>query len=409
MGRGRGRGSKRSGGRGRGELFSGARRNDGGAARSEPIKYLVAPWAAEDDSKLAALVAAEGLDEWHDKAKALGGRNPNEVWTRWFRCVDPDRSEAAPPPECADAEGKERPLKRPKLATDGADTSDSTKTVGRFSKKKVAVMFGFLGANYQGFQRNPGAKTLEDAIERALYAAGGIMPSNYGDLKKIAWTRSARTDKGVSAAACCVGMRLVMVREDFEQMVKRINLHMPPEIRVHSITPVVGGFDAKAQCSKRRYEYLLPTYALQRRGAREQQLSDPSRTVDPDVPLVRTTQSHHSESPLNRELQSLRAVLAKFEGTHNFHNYTTSQVKATDAQAKRYILSFEASDPFVLDGLELVRCTVLGQSFMMHQVSNTPQISITLHHARSALSRALNWTSTRDLRESLAGLDQRDQ
>ena len=393
MGRGRGRGSKRSGGRGRGELFSGARRNDEGAARAEPIKYLVAPWAAEDDSKLAALVAAEGLDEWHDKAKALGGRNPNEVWTRWFRCVDPDQSEAAPPPECGvDAEGNERPLKRAKLATDGPDTSSNT--VGRFSKKKVAVMFGFLGANYQGFQRNPGAKTLEDAIERALYAAGGIMPSNYGDLKKIAWTRSARTDKGVSAAACCVGMRLVMVRDDFEQMVKRINLHMPPEIRVHSITPAVGGFDAKAQCSKRRYEYLLPTYALQRRGSREQQLNDPSRKVD--------------SAELNRQLQSLRAVLAKFEGTHNFHNYTTSQVKATDAQAKRYILSFEASDPFVLDGLELVRCTVLGQSFMMHQVSNTPQISTTLHHARSALSRALHWTSTRDLREGLAGLDQRN-
>ena len=351
MGRSKGR---RGGGRGGGE-FS-ARRNDGGAARAESIEYLVAPWSEEDDSKLAALVAAEGLDEWHNKAKALGGRNPNDVWTRWFRCVDPDRSEAARP-ECADgtdAEETERPLKRPKAATDLPDIGEIAKSAGRFSKKKVAVMFGFLGANYQGFQRNPGAKTLEDAIERALYAAGGIMPSNYGDLKKIAWTRSARTDKGVSAAACCVGMRLVMVRESFEQMVTRINLQMPPEIRVHSITPVVGGFDAKAQCSKRRYEYLLPTYALQRRGSHGQ-LFEPNRKVDP--------------TELNRQLQSLRAVLAKFEGTHNFHNYTTSHVKATDAQAKRYIISFQASDPFVLDGLELVRCTVLGQSFMMHQVS----------------------------------------
>jgi tRNA pseudouridine38-40 synthase len=213
-------------------------------------------------------------------------------------------------------------------------------------------MIGFLGAHYQGFQRNPGANTLEDAIERALYAAGGIMPSNYGDLKKIAWTRSARTDKGVSAAACCVGMRLVMVRDDAAEMVKRINLHMPPEIKVHSITPVTGGFDAKAQCSKRRYEYLLPTYALRRRG---EQHTDSNSKLEP--------------THLSQQLQRLRAVLAKFEGTHNFHNYTTSHVKATDAQAKRYILSFEASEPFALGGLELVRCTVLGQSFIMHQVS----------------------------------------
>lgn len=350
---GRGRSSKRRGGRGR---HSSQRRSDAGgaaAAAAEPIEYLSAPWSKEDDEKLAALVAAEGVDEWHDKAKALGGRNPNDVWTRWFRCIDLDYR-AAESQEEEPEETDERPLKRPKAMTE-SDAIDSAKSAGRFAKKKVAVMIGFLGAHYQGFQRNPGAKTLEDAIERALYAAGGIMPSNYGDLKKIAWTRSARTDKGVSAAACCVGMRLVMVRDDVVEMVNRINLHMPPEIKVHSITPVTGGFDAKAQCSKRRYEYLLPTYALRRRGEPH---TGSNSTVDP--------------THLTQQLQRLRAVLAKFEGTHNFHNYTTSHVKATDAQAKRYILSFQASDPFVLDGLELVRCTVLGQSFMMHQVSHVP-------------------------------------
>ena len=36
----------------------------------------------------------------------------------------------------------------------------------------------------QGFQKNPGARTLEDAIERALHAAGGVMPSNFGDLRR---------------------------------------------------------------------------------------------------------------------------------------------------------------------------------------------------------------------------------
>ena len=169
------------------------------------------------------------------------------------------------------------------------------------------------------------------------------MPSNYGELKKISWTRSARTDKGVSAAACCVGMRLVMVRDDDAAMLEHINKHMPIEIRVHSITPVTGGFDAKTQCSKRRYEYLLPTYALLPCG----EAAGSDGVVQPDA--------------LSHRLQTLRAVLARFEGTHSFHNFTTSRVKATDAQAKRYILSFKASDAFVLNGLQIVRCTVLGQ------------------------------------------------
>lgn len=335
---GMGRGGKRRGGCGSGSHST--RRRGSTAAVQTPVEYCSGPWTQDDDDQLAALVATEGVDDWHGKAKALGGRNPNDVWTRWFRFVDPEHRETA--------EAAERPSKRPKMPD--AESNDTNKSTGRFVKKKVALMIGFLGAGYQGFQRNPGAKTLEDAIERALYAAGGIMPSNYGDLKKIAWTRSARTDKGVSAAACCVGMRLVMVRDEVAEMVERINFHMPPDICVHSITPVTGGFDAKLHCSKRRYEYLLPTYALRRR----------------DEPASADTAADAAH--LSKQLQSLRRVLAKFEGTHNFHNYTTNQVKATDAQAKRFIISFQASDPFVLGGLQLVRCTVLGQSFMMHQV-----------------------------------------
>lgn len=39
---------------------------------------------------------------------------------------------------------------------------------------------------------------IEEALENAIYKAGGIQDSNYGNLNKIAWARSSRTDKGVS-------------------------------------------------------------------------------------------------------------------------------------------------------------------------------------------------------------------
>ena len=38
---------------------------------------------------------------------------------------------------------------------------------------------------------------VEAVIEKALYQAGRISAPNYGDLKKVRWTRSSRTDKGV--------------------------------------------------------------------------------------------------------------------------------------------------------------------------------------------------------------------
>ena len=54
-------------------------------------------------------------------------------------------------------------------------------------------------------------------------------------------------------------------------------------------------------------------------------------------------------------------------GTHNFHNYTV-RVDADDPSAKRYILSFDCSEPFEINGMWFVRTTVVGQSFMLHQI-----------------------------------------
>lgn len=48
-------------------------------------------------------------------------------------------------------------------------------------------------------QRNPGARTIEGELEKALFRAGAIAEQDLGDMRKIDWMRAARTDKGVSA------------------------------------------------------------------------------------------------------------------------------------------------------------------------------------------------------------------
>lgn len=39
---------------------------------------------------------------------------------------------------------------------------------------------------------------IEEQLEMAIFKAGGIRDSNYGNLQKISWARSSRTDKGVT-------------------------------------------------------------------------------------------------------------------------------------------------------------------------------------------------------------------
>ena len=43
------------------------------------------------------------------------------------------------------------------------------------------MFLAYVGHGYQGMQRNPGAKTIEDELFRALHAAGGISDANADD------------------------------------------------------------------------------------------------------------------------------------------------------------------------------------------------------------------------------------
>jgi tRNA pseudouridine38-40 synthase len=60
-------------------------------------------------------------------------------------------------------------------------------------------------------------------------------------------------------------------------------------------------------------------------------------------------------------------ILKYYVGTHNFHNFTT-RTKAEDPAAKRFIISFAADRVVSLDGIDFIRCEVVGQSFMLHQI-----------------------------------------
>lgn len=162
------------------------------------------------------------------------------------------------------------------------------------AKKRFAVNFGYLGSAYHGLQINPGGVlTIEAMLEKALYLAGGIRNENFGNINKIAWNRSGRTDKGVHAASQCCSMMLMVPnvddifggklseateltypelandtqalsdcksKEQDMTFVDKVNSFLPTDVRVHSITKTMKAFNAKNHCDARLYHYLLPTY-----------------------------------------------------------------------------------------------------------------------------------------------------
>ncbi|KAK4269732.1 hypothetical protein QN277_022850 [Acacia crassicarpa] len=68
-----------------------------------------------------------------------------------------------------------------------------------------------------------------------------------------------------------------------------------------------------------------------------------------------------------KERERFNRILKYYVGTHNFHNFTT-RTKAEDPAARRFIIAFNANTTLTVEGIEFVKCEVVGQSFMLHQI-----------------------------------------
>ncbi|KAJ7534206.1 hypothetical protein O6H91_13G083800 [Diphasiastrum complanatum] len=433
--------------------------------------------------RLKKSLKPEGVDEV--SANSAGNEGPNDCHTQ--------RPETAP--------------EDINLETSVCKEGESTTVprVPRYKKRKIALFVAYCGVGYQGMQRNPGAVTIEGDLEEALFKAGAIAESNFGDPWKVEWMRAARTDKGVSAVGQVVSGRFFIDPAGF---VERVNSHLPRQIHVLGYKRVTNTFNAKNLCDRRRYEYVLPVFTfdpsahldresvkqlgggikvsicsetrqgsegtvinedfknaaqditelsqnipddvLQRESVREHseeepQLENGMEAVDRTLPkrypknhtqatdvsnvILRGTvpfdpsmgenevqQEVHSSSQHNdgekfgslgvssepvilskeasvkanfqfgeKHLSHFNSILSHYVGTHNFHNFT-SRMKAEDPSAKRYIVSFEACSVFTIGCMEFVKCKVVGQSFMLHQIRKMIGLAVAIARGCAPLS-----------------------
>jgi tRNA pseudouridine38-40 synthase len=138
-------------------------------------------------------------------------------------------------------------------------SEEELKAEDRKPKKKVAVMIGYSGTGYRGMQLTHDQKTIEGDLFQAFVAAGAISKANADDPKKSSFVRCARTDKGVHAAGNIISLKLIVEDED---IVKKINEALNPQIRVWGFERTNNSFSAYQLCDSRIYEYLIPTHSF---------------------------------------------------------------------------------------------------------------------------------------------------
>lgn len=180
----------------------------------------------------------------------------------------------------------------------------------RLPKRTYALVFGYIGSGFCGLQKQLNSageevvRTVEGELEKAIIKCGAISPENAGNQHKVHWSRVARTDKGVHAAAQVIAlkMQLPSIPSDHPTVPEKNNCANDPQVavsssntllsselvnqraqeahfvqllqsqlnmnglgntvRVFNLYRVTKSFDARLQCSSRAYKYVLPLSAL---------------------------------------------------------------------------------------------------------------------------------------------------
>ncbi|RNF19008.1 tRNA pseudouridine38-40 synthase [Trypanosoma conorhini] len=144
----------------------------------------------------------------------------------------------------------------------------------RRPKRKVAIIFGYVGERYCGLQWNhlPDYPTIEEELLRALHRTDMISKENYEQEKvqqKLNWDRASRTDKGVHALRNVISLNVMLpyakgstTEYDTEEARRLLMAVLPHDIVVYELVPVTRSFNAYMLCGARTYEYYLPTFAF---------------------------------------------------------------------------------------------------------------------------------------------------
>lgn len=238
-------------------------------------------------------------------------------------------------------------------------------------------------------QVNPEQKTLQADFELALLKAKLLNPLNFGYPHKYGWSTSGRTDRGVHACAQVCSAKLQLQPDQTMDDVRNIiNQFLTETFQVLDVIKTSRTFHAKTGRSHVRYQYMIPSFCffprdqlrelLLKVAPLEKEGRGPAEPLSAqEMKEIQTQLQNYRIDTTQR--QALQTALQQYCGTHSFHNFTP-RIKAGEATANRYIMSFHVEDPIIFDedknGIEWIPTQVTGQAFLLHQIRKMISLAI---------------------------------
>jgi tRNA pseudouridine38-40 synthase len=175
---------------------------------------------------------------------------------------------------------------------------------------RLRLDLAYDGTHFHGWATQPSLRTVQGVLEQSL--------AQVLRLDAIAVTCAGRTDTGVHARGQVVHLDVEeRVLEETagrstapapEALLRRVNGVLPPDVRVHRVTPVPDGFDARFSALWRRYAYRI---------------ADAPELVDP---LVRTAVLAW---PRPLDLDAMNDAATLLTGEHDFAAFCRKREGAT--------------------------------------------------------------------------------
>lgn len=157
--------------------------------------------------------------------------------------------------------------------------------------RNIKLTLSYDGADFFGWQTQPGFRTVQETLEQAIHKLTG---------EKVHANASGRTDSGVHALGQVANFYSnTLLAADV--LVRAINAHLPADVVVREAVDMPEVFDANHDATRKLYRYVL----------HDGPVEDP----------FQRRYCHHVKRRL--DVEAMRRAAEVLKGRHDFHSFET--------------------------------------------------------------------------------------
>ncbi len=212
---------------------------------------------------------------------------------------------------------------------------------------RYKIDFSYDGTNYNGYQFQPGLRTIQNELEKAV--------SYLNRQQKTIVASSGRTDKGVHAISQIAHFDL-NVEIPLDKIKRGLNSILPDDIHINSVKPISKNFHARFDSKKKQYLYLINTGEYN--------------------PMMRNYIYQYNKL---LDINKMKEAIKLFEGTNDYRSFIASEDKRENSVRTIYKTS-------ITEKKKIISITFTANGFMQNQVRNMVGLLIDIGKGRKQVS-----------------------